>query len=98
MLTLTTTLLSLKITSGSSSSVAEADTEEGSQHGEDMTRTPAGASSTSRLQVVTSSHCWLTSPRAASLHSTSYTAEERCDCCNHTDDITSTTAPLHCYF
>ena len=47
---------------------------------------PAGASSISRLQVVTSSHCWLTSPRAASLHSTSYTAEERWDSCNHTDD------------
>ena len=52
---------------------------EGSQHDEDMMVAPAGASSTSRLQVVTSSHCWLTSPRAASLHSTSYTAEERCD-------------------
>ena len=56
---------------------------------------PAGASSTSRLQVVTSSHCWLTSPRAASLHSTSYTAEERCDSCKHTDYITGATAPLH---
>ena len=53
---------------------------------------PAGASSTSRLQVVTSSHCWLTSPRAASLHSTSYTAEERWDSCNHTDDHQHRTA------
>ena len=44
--------------------------------------------------MVTSSHCWLTSPRAASLHSTSYTAEERCDSCKHTDYITGATALL----